>query len=88
MSFAYMQVLKAKAIKHEDEYHLEEENAEEDEGDDSLSASEDSDVPQRSKRLKVSGRTRRSAKLRSVGKLQDGLGTLIRMSWRNLIAPY
>lgn len=57
----------------EDEYHLEEENAEEDEGDDSLSASEDSDVPQRSKRLEVSGRTRRSAKLRSVGKLQDGL---------------
>ncbi|GJV78420.1 DDT domain-containing protein [Tanacetum coccineum] len=57
----------------EDEYHLEEENAEEDEGDDSLSASEDSDVPQRSRRLKVSGRTRRSAKLRSVRELRDGL---------------
>lgn len=64
--------------EEEDEYHLEEDNAEdedeEEEGDDdSFSASEDSDVPHKYKKLKVSGPTRRSTKLRSVGELQDGL---------------
>ncbi|KAI3736756.1 hypothetical protein L2E82_26741 [Cichorium intybus] len=49
----------------------EEEEEEEEEEDESLSASQDSDIPQRSKRL--SGRTRRVTKLRSVGDLQDGL---------------
>ncbi|XP_024963461.1 DDT domain-containing protein DDR4-like isoform X2 [Cynara cardunculus var. scolymus] len=54
----------------DEEYHWEEENAEE-EGDDSLSASEDSDVPQRLKKLR--GQTRRETKLRSVVELQSGL---------------
>ncbi|XP_071737471.1 DDT domain-containing protein DDR4-like [Rutidosis leptorrhynchoides] len=65
--------------EEEDEYHLEEDNVEdedeEDEGDDSLSASEeDSDAPpRRYKKLKVSGPTRRSKKLRSISDVQDGL---------------
>ncbi|KAK9073214.1 hypothetical protein SSX86_007538 [Deinandra increscens subsp. villosa] len=60
----------------EDEYHLEEEHGgdeyeEEDEGDDSTGASEDSDVPQRFKKLPA--RTRQGKKVRRVGELQSGL---------------
>uniref|UniRef100_A0A5B6Z4T0 Uncharacterized protein n=1 Tax=Davidia involucrata TaxID=16924 RepID=A0A5B6Z4T0_DAVIN len=58
----------------DEEYHWDEENAEDDEEEeeeDSLSVSEDSDEPQRSKKLP--GRTRRETKLRSVDELQSGL---------------
>ncbi|XP_057952518.1 DDT domain-containing protein DDR4 [Malania oleifera] len=57
----------------DEEYRWDEENAEdeEEEEEDSLSASEDSDEPQRFKKLP--GRTRRETKLRSVDELQSGL---------------
>ncbi|KAI7754278.1 hypothetical protein M8C21_001146, partial [Ambrosia artemisiifolia] len=57
----------------EDEYHLEEhaEDEYEEDGDDSMSASEDSDVPRRSKKLPA--RTSRGKKRRSVGEFQSGL---------------
>ncbi|KAI3762616.1 hypothetical protein L1987_53053 [Smallanthus sonchifolius] len=58
----------------EDEYHLEEhgeDEYEDDDGDDSMSASEDSGVPQRFKKLPA--RTRLGKKLRSVGELQSAL---------------
>ncbi|KAM7483254.1 hypothetical protein LguiB_007837 [Lonicera macranthoides] len=54
----------------DDEYHLNGENGEEEE-EDSLSVSEDSDEPKRSKRLR--GRTRGETKLRSVGGVKSGL---------------
>ncbi|KAH7550378.1 hypothetical protein JRO89_XS13G0180800 [Xanthoceras sorbifolium] len=56
----------------DEEYHWDEENAEdEEEEEDSLSISEDSDEPQKVKKLP--GRTRRETKLRSVDELQSGL---------------
>ncbi|KAK0587644.1 hypothetical protein LWI29_026264 [Acer saccharum] len=56
----------------DEEYHWDEENVEdEEEEEDSLSISEDSDEPQKLKKLP--GRTRRETKLRSVGELQSGL---------------
>lgn len=59
----------------DEEYHWDEENAEdeeeEEEDDDSLSNSEDSDEPQKVRKLP--GRTRRETKLRSVDELQSGL---------------
>ncbi|XP_059643655.1 DDT domain-containing protein DDR4 isoform X2 [Cornus florida] len=60
----------------DEEYHWDDENAEDDEEEeedeeDSLTASENSDEPKRPKKL--SGRTRRETKLRSVGELQSGL---------------
>ncbi|KAL6997268.1 hypothetical protein U1Q18_007392, partial [Sarracenia purpurea var. burkii] len=59
----------------DEEYNWDAENAEdeeeEEEDDDSLSVSEDSDEPQRLKKLP--GRTRRETKLRSVDELQSGL---------------
>lgn len=62
----------------DEEYHfdgdnVEEEEEEEEEEDDSSSMSEDSDDPQRFKKMKIRGRTRRETKLRSVGELQSGL---------------
>ncbi|KAM7475584.1 hypothetical protein LguiB_022827 [Lonicera macranthoides] len=53
--------------------NVEEEEEEEEEEEDSLSMSEDSDDPQRFKKMKIQGRTRRETKLRSVGELQSGL---------------
>lgn len=57
----------------DDEYHWDDENPEEEEEeeDDSLSPSEESDEPQKFKKLP--GRTRRETKLRSVDELQLGL---------------
>lgn len=59
----------------DEEYRWDEDNAEdeeeEEEEEESLSISEDSDRPQRFKKL--SGRTRRETKLRSVDELQSGL---------------
>lgn len=54
-----------------DEDNAEDEEEEEEEEEESLSISEDSDRPQRFKKL--SGRTRRETKLRSVDELQSGL---------------
>ncbi|KAJ7956317.1 DDT domain-containing protein DDR4-like [Quillaja saponaria] len=53
-----------------DEEHAEDEE-EEEEDEDSLSISEDSEEPRKSKKLP--GRTRRETKLRSVGEIQSGL---------------
>lgn len=56
----------------DEEYRWDEDNAEdEEEEEDSLSISEDSDEPQKVKKLP--GRTRRETKLRSVDELQSGL---------------
>lgn len=59
----------------DEEYHWDDENAEEEEEEEeeeeSLSVSEDSDEPQKFKKLP--GRTRRETKLRSVDELQSGL---------------
>ncbi|KAH7528524.1 DDT domain-containing protein DDR4 isoform X2 [Ziziphus jujuba] len=58
----------------DEEYHWDDENAEEEEEEEeeeSLSISEDSDEPQKFKKLP--GRTRRETKLRSVDELQSGL---------------
>ena len=59
----------------DEEYHWDDDNAdeeeEEEEEEESLSISEDSDEPQKFKKLP--GRTRRETKLRSVGDLQSGL---------------
>ncbi|XP_004299603.1 PREDICTED: uncharacterized protein LOC101305265 [Fragaria vesca subsp. vesca] len=65
----------------DEEYRWEEENPEEEEEEeeeDSASASEESDEPRKFKKLRgrpeeLPGRTRREAKLRSVGELQSGL---------------
>ncbi|KAF5179666.1 Ddt domain-containing protein ddr4 [Thalictrum thalictroides] len=60
----------------DEEYHWDEENAEDEEEEEeeeeaSLSSSEDTDEPQRYKKLP--NNTRRGAKLRSVGEIQSGL---------------
>lgn len=59
----------------DEEYHWDDENAEEEEEEEEeeedLSMSEDSDEPQKFKKLR--GRTRRETKLRSVDELQSGL---------------
>lgn len=55
----------------DEEYQLDEENIEEDDQEDSLSISEDSDQPRKFKPLK--GRTRRETKLQSAREIQSGL---------------
>ncbi|KAK4264256.1 hypothetical protein QN277_025461 [Acacia crassicarpa] len=55
----------------DEEYQWDEENVEEDDQEDSLSISEESDQPRKFKPL--AGRTRRETKLQSVGEIQSGL---------------